>query len=181
MDVDQAHETQLRNIESATQASREQWFARIAERRDAGLKHGQIVQWLKAEFGLTYGNANALVHAEAKQGAPDVDLVQDQYAGGKARLKPIYDRLVAEADALGDDVKVAPKKASVSLRRSRQFAVITPASTQRIDLGLNLRGEESAGRLETATGMCTHRVRITSMEDIDEDVVGWLRAAYERA
>ena len=37
------------------------------------------------------------------------------------------------------------------------------------------------GRLEPTTGMCTHRVRLTSPDELDDEVIGWLREAYERA
>lgn len=181
MDVDQARESQIRNIEKATGTSLAEWSGRISARREDGLKHGELVQWLKSEFGLTHGNANTLVHVSALQDASDVDQVAAQYSGGKAGLRPIYERLVTEAQAIGDDVEIAPKKTSVSLRRSKQFAVITPASTQRIDLGLNLRGVVPEGRLEGTTGMCTHRVRLTSSDDIDDEVLGWMHDAYDRA
>jgi hypothetical protein len=29
--------------------------------------------------------------------------------------------------------------------------------------------------------MCTHRVRISGPADLDDELRGWLRAAYERA
>lgn len=111
----------------------------------------------------------------------DDDLVVAQYSGTKAALRPIYEELRAAASALGDDVEVSPKKASVSLRRSKQFALIEPASAKRVQLGLNLRGVEPSGRLEVTTGMCTHRVSITAVDEVDDDVRGWLRAAYDLA
>ena len=49
---------------------------------------------------------------------------------------------------LGKDVEVAPKKAYVSLRRNKQFALIQPSTRTRVDLGLNLKGVEPEGRLE---------------------------------
>jgi hypothetical protein len=29
--------------------------------------------------------------------------------------------------------------------------------------------------------MVTHRVRVSSVKEIDQELLGWLRAAYERA
>jgi len=69
----------------------------------------------------------------------------------------------------------------VSLRRKKQFALITPATKTRIDLGLALKGEEAAGRLETYNAMCSHRVRIESSTDIDDQVRSWITEAYSRA
>ena len=86
------------------------------------------------------------------------------------------------ATGLGDDVELAPKKAYVSLRRSKQFAIVQPSTKTRLDLGLNLGAMPPAGRLEAAgsfNAMVTHRVRLQGADEIDEAVIGWLRAAYE--
>ncbi len=140
---------QLANIETATGTTVDQWTAWA---RAAGkVKHGEILNWLKAEHGLTHGNANALAHAvrENAAGGPasDADLLAAQYAGGKAALRPLHDRLVTLARGLGEDVEVVVQKTGVSLRRQRQFALIEAPSARRIRLGLNLKGNESTGRL----------------------------------
>ncbi|MFB7891750.1 DUF5655 domain-containing protein [Microbacterium sp. NPDC056044] len=182
MDVDEARRTQLRNIEQSTGTPLADWFALIEGRRAEGLKRGQLVAWLKSEHGLTHGNANALALASAADGEVEpVDLVAAQYAGGKESLRPLYDRLVTLAASLGDDVEVSPKKTSVSLRRSKQFAVLTPATRTRIDVGLNLGDAPADGRLEQTTGMCSHRVRISSVDEVDDELARLLRAAYQRA
>jgi hypothetical protein len=69
----------------------------------------------------------------------------------------------------------------VSLRRSKQFATVGPGPGGRLEIGLNLAGVEPAGRLEATGGMCTHRVRLSSTDELDAQVIGWLREAYERA
>ena len=145
------------------------------------LDDGQLVAWLKSEYGLSHGNANTLVHTAAERARPDVDPVAEQYAGGKVGLRPIYEALVAAATFLGDDVEVAPRKTCVSLRRGKQFAMLTPATRTRLDLGLNLKGIDPGGRLRAASGMCTHTIALTSIEDVDDEVRGWLWEAYERA
>lgn len=182
MDLDQATQTQLRNIESSTGRPVQEWYALIGERRAEGRKHGQLVAWLKTDHGLTHGNANTLVLLAARQDAPadDTALLEAQYAA-KPQMRPVHDAVVEAARALGPDVQVVVQKTAVSLRRNKQFGVVTPASRTRVDLGLNLRGAEPTGRLEVASGMCTHRVRLTAAEEVDAEVRTWLRAAYERA
>jgi hypothetical protein len=146
-------------------------------------KHGEIVSWLKSEHGFTHGNAN-LVALTALRGpaAPEGDALVDRiYSGPRALLRPLHDRVVALAGGFGSDVELAPKQSYVSLRRSKQFGTVGPASGGRLEIGLNLKGAEPGGRLETATGMCTHRVRITTLAELDDEVEGWLREAYERA
>lgn len=181
MDVDKAIAAQLQNIVMGTGTSLETWTERIEERRATGSRHAQLVAWLKAEYGLSHGNANTLVHTAARQTEPQTDLVAAQYAGAKAGLRPIYDELVAAATSFGEDVEVAPRKTCVSLRRSKQFAMLTPATRTRLDLGLNLKDVDPQGRLAPASGMCTHKIALAGLGDVDDEVRGWLRKAYDRA
>jgi hypothetical protein len=72
----------------------------------------------------------------------------------------------------------------VSLRRAKQFALVQPSTATRVDLGVNLKGVEPAGRLEASgsfNAMVSHRIRLESAEEVDDEVVGWLRDAWERA
>lgn len=181
MDVDAGTQTMIDNLPAKTARSLADWFAVL----DAAAipRHAAAVSHLKAEHGLTHGYANLVVTMHRSQGAPQGgdDLVDVQYSGRKAALRPVYERLVTAAAALGDDVEVAPKKTGVSLRRSKQFALIEAPSATRISLGLNLRGVAATGRLKAASGMCTHRVDVTSAADVDDELTGWLHAAYDRA
>ena len=100
------------------------------------------------------------------------------------KLRPIYDALVAAASRLGEDVEIAPKKAYVSLRRSRQFAILQPSTATRFDLGLQLAGDPPKGRLEASgsfNAMVSHRVRLEGKKDVDAEVRAWLAEAYSRA
>ena len=160
------------------------WWVRTA--RGAGLaKHGEIVRHLKSEHGLTHGYANLVAHKalEPDGGAPAGDaLIDAQYAGAKAGLRPTLDALLAAVRAFGDDVEIAPKKTSVSLRRSKQFAVVTPATKTRVDVGIQLKGDPAGARLEeSGNAMTSHRVRLEGVEAVDAELLDWLREAYDRA
>jgi len=181
MDVDAATRTMIDNIPARTGGSLDDWFAVLDA---ANLpQHGKAMALLKGEHGMTHGFANLIVTLHRQRGSEPTaeDLVDAQYAGPKASLRPLCDQLIAAASALGSDVEVAPKKTSVSLRRAKQFAVIEAPSRTRIALGLNLRDVEATGRLLAAGGMCTHRVDLGALEDLDAEVLGWLREAYHRA
>lgn len=54
-------------------------------------------------------------------------------------MKPWYDKIMAEINKFGKDVEAAPKKAYVSLRRKKQFALIQPSTKDRLDIGLNIK------------------------------------------
>lgn len=175
--------TQLRNIETATGRSIEEWVALL---HASGLeKHGQLVAHLKAEHGLTHGNANLLAtvaRQDAEGGrADDGALLDEQYKGGKAALRPVLEAVLAAARDLGPDVEVMVQKSGVALRRRTQLGVVRAASASRVELGLNAGAVEPAGRLVATSGMCTHRVDLHAPEDVDDEVIGWLRAAYEHA
>jgi uncharacterized protein DUF5655 len=81
-------------------------------------------------------------------------------------------------------VELSPKKAYVSLRRSKQFGLIQPSAATRLDVGLNLKGVAAKGRLEASgsfNSMCSHRVRLSSAAEVDDELLGWLQRAYEGA
>jgi hypothetical protein len=176
----------IRNLEEKTGRTLADW---VETARGAGLgKHGQIVAFLKKEHGLTHGYANQIaLRTLAADDAPEAgsdDLVEAQYAGKKATLRPVYEALIAAVRAFGPDVVLSPKKAYVSLRRGKQFGIVQPSTATRIDIGLTLKGVRPAGRLEASgsfNAMVSHRVRVAAVADVDAELVGWLRRAYETA
>jgi len=170
--------TMLANIPEKTGKSLDAWKKLIT--KSGHEKHGQIVKWLKSEHGVTHGFAN-LISAKFRETGEEVDLIAAQYSGAKAGLKPLHDAIVKFAKTLGKDVELAPKKTSHSLRRKKQFALITPATKTRIDLGLALKGDDPNGRLESYNAMCSHRVRLETVSDFDKEVKTWMKDAYERA
>ena len=180
--VDDAIRTQIANIERKSGQSMDELVAMVAA---SGLhRHGEIVTWLKTKHGFGHGDAN-LVALTAKRGpvvGQPVDAAVDAiYTGAKAALRPFHDRVIAMVRSFGDDIELAPKQAYVSLRRAKQFGTVGPASGGRLEIGLNLKGAPAAGRLESTTGMCTHRIRLSSPDELDAEVSGWLREAYDRA
>ena len=90
--------------------------------------------------------------------------------------------LLSSIKNFGEDIVITPKKGSVSLIRKKQFALIKPATKTRIDLGLKLKGVEVQGRLEDSGpfgAMCTHRIQLKDISDVDKEVIEWLSKAYE--
>ncbi|GLQ25168.1 hypothetical protein GCM10007853_30420 [Algimonas ampicilliniresistens] len=170
--------TMIANIPEKTGKSLPDWLTLIAQSPHE--KHGQIVKFLKSEHGVTHGFAN-LIASKALDTGESVDLVATQYSGPKAGLRPLHNEIVDYAQSLGPDVEISPKKSSVSLRRKKQFALITPATKTRVDLGLALKGEEAEGRLETYNAMCSHRVRLETSADFDDNVKAWMKSAYDRS
>lgn len=174
-------------LESTTGKSLDQWTALV--KRSGKAKHGEVVSWLKSDHGVTHGYANLIAHSVFKsdavsQVAGGADLVGAMFAGDKAALRPIFDRIMKEVQSFGSDVEESPKKGYLSLRRSTQFATLHPSTKTRFDVGLKLKGVAPAGRLEAAgswNAMVSHRVRLESASEVDAELIGWLRKAYENA
>lgn len=177
----------IMNLKEKTGKSLDQW---VTLARGSKLqKHGEIVAFLKSEHALGHGYANlvaqtALGTITAGPGATKGgdELVDGQYSGAKAALRPWYELLIRKVAAFGDDVDISPKKANVSLRRSKQFALVQPSTADRLDVGLNLKGTPAAGRLEASgsfSSMVSHRVRVTAKSEIDAELIGWLKKAYD--
>jgi len=149
-------------------------------------KHKAIVDYLKSKHGFTHGFANFVALKSRKSDAGSIDdnvLLANQYKG-KDNLKLIYDKLILEMGTFGKDITITPKKDSVSIIRKKQFALIKPATKSRIDLGLKLKGKPITNRLEGSGPfgtMCTHRVQLENIKDIDNELVKWLKEAYQMA
>lgn len=184
--IDQATATMIRNLEEQSGKTMAQWVTLV--KGMGAKKHGEIVKALKETHGLGHGYANLVAHSAAGlvgEGAPPgEDLVEALYAGEKAGLRPIYERLIDEVRKFGSDVEVSPKKTYVSLRRSKQFALIQPTTRTRVDVGINLKGTAPSGRLEASgsfNSMVSHRVKLAAVDEVNKELVGWLRQAYDQA
>ena len=175
--------TMLRNVPGKTGKSLTDWHKIL--KRSSLEKHGVMVKLLKTDNGVTHGFANLIVTKYRQTGTQsDDDLVVAQYSGAKADLRPIYDTLIKAVSAFGKDLEIAPKKAYVSLRRKKQFGLIQPSTKTRVDVGLNLGDTKATKRLEKSgsfNAMVSHRVRLDGPDDVDKQLVGWLKQAYEGA
>ena len=153
------------HLPAKTGRSLPEWQKLVAT--SGAAKHGEIMKLLKGEHGVSHGFANLIAQkCIGNLDVSDDDLVANQYKG-KESLKPIPDAIIAYVNAYGGELDVSPKKTSVSLRRKTQFALIQPSTKTRIDLGLNLKGVAPEGRLEAMNGMCTHKVRLTHIDEFE--------------
>lgn len=176
----------IANFAENTGKTLEQWVKLAKASKLA--KHGEIVKMLKSEHGMGHGYANLVaqttLQSEAGPAPDGADLVAAQYAGAKAELTPIYEALIAAVTKFGPDVEVSPKKTYVSLRRSKQFALIQPTTATRVDVGINLKGTPPTQRLEASgsfNAMVSHRVRVERLAAVDQELIAWLKSAYQSA
>ena len=187
--VDKAIETQLKNIQAKTGKTLDQLGVML---RASGLaKHGELRDFAKRELGLGHGDANTLVHtvlksdgasAAAASGASPDGVLAEIYSGPKAALRPIHDAFMAGIAGFGE-FEIAPKKGYVSLRRKKQFAMIGPGTKTRVDIGINMKGVKGTGRLVELPpgGMCQYKVAVSDAKEIDKELLGWVRQAFDAA
>ncbi|MBK7211844.1 MAG: DUF4287 domain-containing protein [Bacteroidales bacterium] len=182
--MDKATQTMIENLLKNTGKSLEQWIEILNKQNIS--KHGEMIKYLKEKHGLTHGFANLIAlkarGADAGSAENQDDLITKQYQG-KEHFKPIYDKLISEILTYGNDIEIAPKNTYVSLRRKKQFAILNPATKTRFEIGINLKGQEPKGKLEVEkpNSMCSHKINIADISEIDKEIIGWIKAAYDNA
>lgn len=179
--MDKALKTMIDNMPEKTGKSLSEWKTILNEKSFA--KHSEGVNYLKTAHNVTHGFANTIVTLSKDEDNASEDLIENQYHG-KENLIPIYKALITFIKSLGDDVTITPKKGSVSIIRKRQFVLIKPATKTRIDLGFKLKNKPINERLENSGPfgtMCTHRVKISELKEINSELKKWIQEAYEKS
>jgi hypothetical protein len=171
----------------------EEWLKYIKKEGPPDEKERRV--WLKETHGLGTNTAWWLAERSAGKGAesgdPDLYLesaerdVEKMFSGGKAHLRPVYDALLKLGLKTGKEAKACPCQTIVPLYRNHVFAQIKPTTQKRIDLGFALGDTKPTGRLIDTGGFAkkdriTHRIPITSVDEIDDEVKHWLKVAYDR-
>jgi Domain of unknown function (DUF5655) len=170
----------IRVLEKQTGEGVDVWNRRIRKQQPTDAR--SLRAWLEKQ-GVT-GYAQSVLVME-RFGYPDFvlatadQLIRDQYAD-RPQLRPIYDKLIDTATSVGE-VTIQARKTFVSLVSPRRtFARVQPTTKSRVDLGLRLERAKRAGRLQASTIHETMRFQISleAPEEVDEEVLGWLRQAY---
>ena len=185
--LEKAVQTQLANIQKKTGMSLKELSDFI---KQSGLsKHGEIRDMLKEKLDLGHGDANALVHAvfesdgtRAAQGKSEDAVLDEIYSGAKAGFRPIHETLLKHIDRFGE-YDIVPKKGYVSLRRNKQFAMIGPKTNTRFEVGINAKDFKKNARLseQPKGSMCNYIVSLTEAQQVDSELIAWLKSAYESA
>jgi hypothetical protein len=181
-------------LKEKTGRSLEEWIALV--KKEGPAEEAKRREWLKSRHKLGTNAAWWIAERAAGRGGEDsdpeaylrtaVEWVEAQYAGKKQPLRPLYDRLLKMALALGGDVRACPCKTIVPLYRTHVFAELKPATNTRVDLSLALgkfKGKLPQRLIDTGGAKkgnrLTHRIAISTAADIDAEVQRWLRTAYE--
>ena len=183
--MDKSMQTMVDNLHKTTGKTLDEWIQIVRQENFA--KHGEMLTFLKQTHGLTHGYANLITHktkgSDADSAEQVDDLITKQYAG-KEHFLPLYQSLVTAIRSFGPDVEIAPKNAYVSVRRKKQFSMLIPATKTRFEIGINLKGQETTGKLEKITAsnaMCSHKINLAVGQEPNHEVLDWLKKAYDQA
>jgi hypothetical protein len=174
----------LATLPEKTGRSVEEWIAALEASAAASGTHTQQREWLMSQ-GLGRNHSGAVLWWRKNGAAIEAggeSLVDEQYSGKRAPLRPIYEEVVGAVRALGDDVEVLPRGTYVTFARGAQFAIAKPGAG-RVDVGLRLPGVEPVGRLADAgsfgSGSITHKLSLHDAAELDDEARAYLRAAYD--
>lgn len=178
--MDKALETMIVNMPEKTGKSLLEW--KMILKSEPFTKHSEMVTFLKTTYKLTHGYANTIALLFKNEENTPNELVEQQYMG-KENLLPIYHKLLSVINQLGTDITVTPKKQNVSVIRKKQFALIQPSTKTRIDLGLKIKNKPHTERLLDSGpfgSMCTHRVKLSELSEINDELILWITEAYHQ-
>ncbi|MSU80539.1 MAG: DUF4287 domain-containing protein [Gemmataceae bacterium] len=182
----------IAELQDKTGRSLNEWLKHIM--KEGPTEKSERRDWLKRVHKLSTRSAMWLAERSLGKGdaedTPETYLKQaeiyvvEMLAGKKAALKPIYAELLQLGLSVGRDVKACPCKTIVPLFSNHVFAQIKPATLKGIDFGFALKDTKATGRLIDTGGFAkkdriTHRVPITAIADIDDEVRHWLTVAYD--
>jgi Domain of unknown function (DUF5655) len=184
----------MAKLKEETGRALEEWIALVKKEGPKDEKSRR--EWLTAKHKVGPRDAGWIgERAEGKGGDLDtpelylknaVRYVEEQYAGPKEKLRPIYEELLNLGRSIGGDVKACPCRTIVPLYREHVFAQIKPTTNSRIDLGFALthyKGKLPKRLIDTGglakKDRITHRIEITAAEQIDGEVKKWLKTAYD--
>jgi hypothetical protein len=150
-------------------------------------------EWLQKEFKLGRNYARWIVERLWGKGFEDSDsqsylqhapLYVEKMFAAKRALWPIYEGLLTIVQQLGRDIKICPCKTIVPFYRNHVFAQAKPSTKSRLDLGLALSTAKATSRLIETGGLAkgdriTHRIPLTHQSELDEEVIYWLKLAYQ--
>lgn len=174
------------SLKERTGRTLEEWVALVQASGIDPLDQNAVRRWLRTEHGVPQNSQWAIADAAARAAGwvpPTLEQsIDEQYAGAKAALRPIFDRLRQVLESFGDDVKMEGRATYIPFVRRRQFAAVAAATRNRVDVGLRYTDPPASGLLTPANapGQATHRLSITSSTEIDDEVVRLLRTAYDQ-
>lgn len=173
------------SMKERTGKTLEEWVAAVQATKIDPLDQKAVRNWLKSQ-GVMQNSQWAIADAAARAAGwerPSVEgYINSQYQGEKAALRPIFDALREIIEGLGEDVTAEGRGGYTPFVRKRQFAAVQASTKTRVDLGLRFRQAPDSALLSTTSlpGQSTHKLGLSSVDDITDEVADLIRVAYEQ-
>lgn len=174
------------SMKERTGRTLEEWVAVVQASGLDPLDQNAVRRWLKEEHGILQNSQWAIADAAARAAGwtrpTTEEYIEQQYAGPKAHLRPIFERVREIVMAFGDDVSMEGRATYTPFVRRRQFAAVAPATRTRVDIGVRYTQPPASSLLTAgnAPGQGTHKISLQSVDEVTPEVVELLRAAYEQ-
>lgn len=175
-----------KSLESRTGKTLEAWVAVVQASGIDPLDQKAVRNWLKSEHGILLNSQWTIADAAARAAgwvAPTLEeCIEQQYSGTKANLRPIFNQLRQIIENFGEDVAVEARATYIPFVRRRQFTAVVAATKTRVDVGLRFTDAPNSDLLKPAKapGQATHKLSLTVVDDISEEIEKLLRIAYEQ-
>lgn len=173
------------SMKERTGKTLEEWVAAVQATKIDPLDQKAVRNWLKSQ-GVLQNSQWAIADAAARAAGwerPSVEgYINSQYQGEKAALRPIFDALREIIEGLGEDVTAEGRGGYTPFVRKRQFIAVQASTKTRIDLGLRFRQAPDSALLSTTSlpGQSTHKLGLSSVDEITDEVKDLVRLAYEQ-
>ena len=164
----------------------DEWVALVQASGIDPLDQNAVRRWMRSAHGVPQNSQWAIADAAARAAGwvrpSTAEYIDSQYTGAKVALRPIYDKLAAAIEDLGDDVTVEGRGSYTPFVRGRQFAAVAAATRDRVDLGLRFTDPPADDRLQPSAGpgQATHKITLRGVGDVDDQVLHLLCLAYEQ-
>ena len=173
------------SMKERTGKTLEEWVAAVQATKIDPLDQKAVRNWLKSQ-GVMQNSQWAIADAAARAAGwerPSVEgYIDSQFQGEKAALRPIFDALREIIEGLGEDVTAEGRGGYTPFVRKRQFIAVQASTKTRIDLGLRFKQAPDSALLSTTSlpGQSTHKLGLSSVDEITDEVKDLVRLAYEQ-
>ena len=172
------------SMKARTGKTLDEWVQVVMKSGLDPLDQKGVRNWLKSEHGIAQNTQWAIADASARAAGwvrPSVEgYIDSQYTGDKAALRPIFDKIRQLLEAW-PDVTAEGRGGYTPFVHGRQFAAVQ-AAKNRVELGLRFTNPPESDLIKPAKapGMSTHKLVLTSPEEVTDAVEQLLRLAYEQ-